>query len=381
MIGLHESNPVFAWAEKLRDSLPNIALLPVEGARLVPKLMPEAATGWAMTISRQKSGGFRQIVTFCNDLVFTRLTPLPPDACDDDADILARDIKASLDYLTRQGLRDPQELSVLLLMPDDLHASPAFENLSLKSIRSLSPFTAAKTLGLPFAPQENDNAADLLFAAYFLSQPRAVLSLMLSDARQVWLTHNIQKWGLRVASIAALGVALLTIWRAGDLATTVYQAQKESMRLTEMRQTLAQAQAHAAPTTEPLGRLRQAVERRHIYEQPVPMPWQGLNELAGSLSEDAKIVKLEWKQENDNAPDIFNVSLRMTPTDAPTDRAETVASFTRVTQDIARATPDYVVSVTKPPYPSLPQESVTAAAANDPGDPVGEIALQRKPHD
>jgi len=48
-----------------------------------------------MLVSRQKSGGFRQIVTFKNDLVFTRLTPLPSaEASGGEAEIISRDIKA-----------------------------------------------------------------------------------------------------------------------------------------------------------------------------------------------------------------------------------------------------------------------------------------------
>jgi hypothetical protein len=381
MIGLHESNPVFTWADRLRARLPDITLLPVEGAGLTAKLMPEAVTGWAMTISRQKSGGFRQIVTFCNDLVFTRLTPLPSDALDDEAEVIARDIKASLDYLTRHGLGNPSLLSVLLLMPDDIHAASAFKNMSLKSLRSLSPYAAAKQLGLSFAPQQDDNESDLLFAAHFLAKPRAALSLMLPDARQVWLTQNIRRWGMRFACVALSIVMLTILWRASDLATTVYQTQKEAALLNKMRQTLATEQSHAAPVTEPLGRMRQALERRRIYESPVPMPWQGLNEIAGGLSENAKIVKLEWKKEDDNTPDIFNIGLQMASTTTPPDRAETVAVFTRATQDIAAAAPDYKLLIVKPPYPSLPQESVTTSTAGSSDDPVGEVSLQRKDHD
>lgn len=377
MIGVHESNPVFAWADRLRARLPDIALLPVEGARLAAKLMPDAADGWGMTISRQRSGGFRQIVTFRGDLVFTRLTPLPvAGAGEDEAEIIARDIKASLDYLTRHGLREASALSVLLLMRGGIHTAQPFKNLPVKAVRSLPPFAAAGQLGLPFAPPEGDENADLLFAASLLASPRAALPMMLPEARQVWLTQNIRQWGMRVASVALLVVALFTLWRGSDLVATVYRAQEESARLGEIKQVLAQAQAHAVPVTEPLGRLRQALERQRIYARPVAMPWQGLDELAGGLGDDAKIVRLEWKKESDDTPDVFDVGLRVTGVSA--DRAEAVEVFTRAAQEIARAAADYDVSVIKPPYPALPQDAVTAEAANASADPVGEIMLRRK---
>jgi hypothetical protein len=378
MIGLHESNSVFTWADRLHARLPDIALLPVEGTRIAKRLMPESANGWAMLVSRQKSGGFRQIVTFKNDLVFTRLTPLPPaDVIEDTAETVARDIKASLDYLTRHGLRDPQELSVLLLIPDDIHSAVAFESLSLKSIRLLSPAKAARQLSLTFAPDADDDAADILFAAHLLTRQRSTLSLMLPDARQVWLTQNVRQWGMRAACAALMVVAAATIWRAGDFAATLYRAQKENAQLDQTRDLLKQAQDNAAPVTEPLGRMRQALERRHIYERQTPAPWQGLNELASGLDQNSKIVKLAWAKDNDVAPEIFTVSLRIASEANSNDRAETVAAFARVTQNIAHSMPDYQVESTKPPYPALPQESVTVAT-NVTEDPVGEITIKRK---
>lgn len=378
MIGLHESNPVFAWADRLRARLPDIALLPVEGVQILATLMPEASNGWAMLISRQKSGGFRQIVTFKNDLIFTRLTPLPEANDDDDeAEIIARDIKASLDYLSRQGLHNSQDLSVLLLMPDDIHQRRFFENLSLESIRSIAPTEAAQTLALPFAPECDDKNADILFAAHLLTRFRPTLSLMLPDTKKIWLTQTIRRWGMRAACTALLAVIASTVWSAGDFAATLYHSQKEAAELNETQQLLAQAQANAAPMTEPLGRMRQALALRHIYERLAPTPWQGLNELAGELDHDSQIVKLEWKKDSDAAPEAFTISLRETGGASVGDRAETVAAFTRETQNIARAMPEFSVDVVKPPYPSLPQESVTATT-NSAEEPLGEISLQRK---
>ena len=378
MIGVHESNPVFAWADRLRERLPDIALLPVEGAHLMAKIMPEAADGWAMMVSRQKSGGFRQIVTFKNDLVFTRLTPLSPEGGNNnEAEIIARDIKASLDYLTRHGLHNPKELSVLLLMPNIASKAAAFESLSLKAIRSLSPAQVAVPLALSLAPSRDKDSADVLFASHLLSRLRPVLHLMLPDTRKIWLTKSIQSWGMRVACACLVIVGALTLWHAGDFAVTLYQTQKEAFQLAKTRFVLTQERAHAAPLTEPLGRMRQALERRHIYERPSPTPWQALTALASGIDLNSKIVKLEWKNDPPPALENFVVTLRMTG-DAPSnDRAETVTAFSRAVQDIAHVLPDYSVTGVKPPYPALPQESVSATPILA-EDPTGEITLERK---
>jgi hypothetical protein len=377
MIGLHESSPVFAWADRLRTRLPDISLLPVEGARLAFCLMPEAKEGWAMLVGRQKSGGFRQIVTFKKNLVFTRLTPLPPQGFDNEDEIIARDIKASLDYLTRQGLRDPKDLSVLLLAPSGAHDAQAFEGLSLKSIRFLSPAQAARRLALPFAPEDGDVTADILFAAHLISSPRPSLSLMLPETRNVWLTRFVRRWGMRASSVVLIAVIALTLWGTEDFAATLYQTRKEAFRLAKTRHALEREQADAAPLTEPLKRMRQALERRHIYERQAPTPWQGLSELAAGLDRNSKLVKLEWKKEGETAHETFAVTLRMEDDAVSDDRAETVAAFSHVVQNIIRTMPDYSVAGVKPPYPSLPQESVTTAAKMQ-EEPLGEILLERK---
>jgi hypothetical protein len=380
MIGLHESNPVFNWAERLRMRLPDIALLPVEGMPVAGKLMPEAALGWAMMVSRHKSGGFRQIVTYDGELVFTRLTPLP-DTRGGDAEAIDRDIKASLDYLGRHGLRNARELAVLILMPDEIHKSRIFENLPVRSLHSLSPHIAARKLGLAFAPRENDNAGDLLFAATLLDRGRPRLSLMLPETRQNMRTRFIRQAGLALASIALVIALSFAAWQANDFAATLMETRRTEAALEQTGKELAQAQAEAAPVTEPLGRLRQAVERRRIYAQATPTPWQALNELSGGAGDEARIIKLQWKKETDVAPDSLLIGLRMikkTSDTADNDRADSVAAFSRLSQNIARAMPDYEVAAIEPPYPALPQESVSAEAQGKADAPTGSITLRKK---
>ncbi len=378
MAGVHDSNPVFVWAERLQARLPDIALLPVEGARAAALLMPESRDGWSMMISRQRTGGFRQIVTYKNDLVFTRLTPLPPAGADDEADIIARDIKASLDYLSRYGMKNAEELSLLLLMPHDLHLAPAIKNLPLKSVRSITPFGAAKILGLSSAPKPDEPSSDILFGALLASRMKARLSLMLPDVKGIWLAQRLREWGLR-ASVASLLLALgAVLWSAGDLASTLYETRKMAALLQKTRETFESAKTSAAPLTGPSAQIRQALEKRRIFEQKGLLPWSGLKALAQGLDADSRIVKLRWKNDLSPAVETFIVSLRVTSDSDANDRASIVAAFDKTAQNIARAMPDYDVAVVKPPYPSLPGEAVTASAGDMSSDPIGELSIQRK---
>ncbi len=379
MIGVHESNQVFAWADKLRHRLPVIALLPVEGARLIARLMPEAASGWAMTVARQKSGGFRQIVTHKNDLVFTRLTPLPPDSSSNEAEIVARDIEASLDYLARQGLREARELSVLLLGTAGSNGTAAFEALSLKSIRRMSLSEAARKLNLsPLSANEDGGDADFLFAAHVASSLRPALSLMLPDIRKARTENLIRAWGTKIGYACLAASVALALTRAESLAVTLYKTQKAAFDLAAAQSALSREQTETAPLAEPLALMRQALARRHIFERPTPTPWQAVNELAAGLDGTAKLVKLDWKKFGEESPEILAISLRMESADLAEDRAEAVATFLEAVQNIERAAPDFVVSVIKTPYPALPQDSISTASL-DKDDPVGEIVMKRKP--
>ncbi|MDE1900900.1 MAG: hypothetical protein KGI37_04545 [Alphaproteobacteria bacterium] len=373
LAGLHEGNPVFLWAEKLHARFPSIALLPVEGARLAASLMPEATAGWVMTVSRHQTGGYRQIVTHKGDLIFTRLTPLPAPH-DDAAVIITRDIKASLDYLSRHGLRHATDLSVLLLMTGIDHLHQDFMDLGLKSIASLSPFKAAQRLALPFAPAPEDDCGDLLFAAA-LAARKPVLPLMLPHTKQALRTETIKKWGLRVAIIFLFLATIQTVWAANSIVSDIAAGRRQEHMLAKNQADLARMQASAAPLTAPLGQLRQAIERRRIYDQPTPMPWHGLDELAQGLGSDISVMGIEWDA-GDDKPESFTVDLAVPA--APQDRAQSVADFTAATQKIAHAMPDYEATVARTPYPDLPQQAVTTTRDAPHQDPTGEMILKAK---
>ncbi len=377
MAGAHESNAIFAWVARFRERLPDIALLPVEGARLLAALMPEAESGWAMMISRQKTGGFRQIITFKNDLVFTRLTPLPPADSGDETEIIARDIKASLDYLSRYGMNHAEELSVLILLPNDRHLTPAIKNLPLKSVRSMSPFGAAKTLSLSLAPKPDDPSSDVLFGSFIAAQRRPLLRLMLPDMREAWLSRLVRSHGMRAATACLLLAVGSALWSAGDLIATLSEARKVAASLAETKKTFENAKADAAPLTAPMARLREALEKRRIFEQKGLYPWASLNALAGGMDGDSRPVKLKWKNDESAALETLTVSLRVLTDDA-NDKASAAATFEDAAKSIAKAMPDYDVSVLKPPYPSLPQETVAASTNAPKNDPIGDILIQRK---
>jgi hypothetical protein len=375
LIGLHPSNQVFVWAERLRNRLPEIVLLPPEGATLIPKLIADAKEGWAMLIARERTGGFRQIVTHKGDLLFSRITPLPhPDASENEANIIARDIKASVGYLSRLGLQDSQELSVLLLLPEK--DKDAFVDLSLKSLSFLPPAIAAVRLKLPFAPEDNDPNADILFAAHLVSCPFPALRLMLPETRAAWKTQLIKKTGTRAAFAGLAASLALTLWNAGDLVTTLYRTQKEAIQLAKTHAVLTDKKSEFGPVTEPLGLMRQALARRHVFEKSTPTPWNSLTQLSNGLAPDTALSHVEWKKEGASTPEVVRVTFSTAAEND--DRADSVAAFAQAAQRISEAMPDFKVAFAKPPYPALPTDAVSVEQKTA-SEALGEIVLEKKP--
>ncbi len=380
MTGLHENAPVFDWLERLKPRTPHICLLPVECADMAMRLLPDAATGWALILSRQRTGGFRQIVTHKGELVFTRLTPpLPPQAAPQEiAEAVSRDIKASLGYLGRLGLSDSGQLRTMLLMPDTLHDALEKITLPVHSVTLLSPYKAARHLHLPFLPNADNSYGDLLYAGWLAQKRKPRLTLMLPDMKMARQTETIRRWGMRVAMAALLFALGATALQAGDLLAALVRNQKETAQLAELHKKLADMRT-ADPAGESVARLRQALERKHLFASPMPMPWAAFEALNRGLGENARLVKLDWQNDNGKTGDeVMQAQLRLTNNASLADRETTVAHFQQVAQNAAQAMPDYNVRLTRYPFPALPQETLSnSAPENAAADTTAELTIRR----
>jgi hypothetical protein len=386
LAGIGKEDPACIWLERLAASgkrrPPRLCLLPVESAGIVTQLMPEAATGWAMLVSRQRTGGFRQIVVHKGEMVFTRLTPaLPPDAgAQEIAEVLARDIHASLGYLGRLGLANGNALQIAILAVPEGRENLRDKKLPVGSLKILSPHKAAVQLGLPFLPQTDDQFGDLLHAGWIARQKRPRLCLMPHDMRKAQQTAAIRRWGLRLAAMAMILALATTGLRASDLIATVMQSRNEAAHLSNLRNMLAQKQEAEAPETAPLGRLRAALERKRIYTQPTIAPWNVFVSLRNGLGDSARLVRLDWQDDSGKpADEALTIDVRLTETpdvtalSKETSKQDIVGRFHRIADNLTHAAPEYIVEVTHYPFPALPQEALSNEAAKDQTSTGNEI--------
>jgi hypothetical protein len=354
----HENGPVFEWLTRLKASAPQLCLLPVECARMAVRLLPNAIDGWAMLLSRQRTGGFRQIVTYRGDLIFARLTPpLQDDApASEIAEAVARDIKASLGYLARLGLNDANELDVMLLMPESTHDELRKTVPPLRSLTLLSPRKAALRFALPFVPADNDPYADLLYAGW-LVRHRARLPLMLPEARRALRTKKTRKAIRHMATTAAFAASVVIVWQAGGLAYEKFNLRDETAQLQALRLKI-DTEETSLPPGESFGLMRQAAARKKLFTEPIATPWSALAELGQGLGAGARLVKLSWHNDEGKKGEALEAEIKLASVLDP-DREKTVLRFRQVTEMIAKAMPDYKLTVAHYPFAALPGEALS----------------------
>jgi len=117
-----------------------LGMLPAESAGLVARLATRAGNngsasrstkpfGWSVLITHHADGGLRQVVTKGADLALTRMTPLardPEAAPEAWAQDVAREFRATMDYLSRFGYNPSDSLHVVVVAP--LAAGALLEN-------------------------------------------------------------------------------------------------------------------------------------------------------------------------------------------------------------------------------------------------------------
>ncbi len=407
------------WIDKLAPCAPRVALLPIEGAKLAATLAPR--DGWTLLLSLQRGGGLRQIVTNKGVPLFTRLTPAPP-ALDPEtvATAAAQDIKTTLGYLSRLGLDDSRNLRVVALLPDSARPVFAQADLNLRDLALLAPSEAARRLGLP-APRDDDPFGDILFAAAAARRKTPRLDATPAAWRQARNDNALRDFGKRLSVAALLLAALGTGGQAIAFAQALLAARQETARRDTAQTKLNDERAKAAPVTEPLGRLRAAVERQRLFELPAPAPWPMLDALRQTLPPATRLAALEWsapptttqnaaqgmpqnaaqsaaqnatQSVPQNAPPTPNApaplrqaeTLRLTlrlqspaQNNAPADREQWRESLREATRVIAQALPEFSLAITRSPFPTRPEESLTggdSAALN--GEPTADILLTRR---
>jgi len=245
------------FLRSLENPVLALTLLPIEAAgmvtRLVRALMPAGRQphSWAILISRQRTGGFRQIVVDQGELVLTRLTPsLAADA--GPAGVAAeirQELQATLGYMTRLGYRAGSSLDIVVLGDDELRARLDDGGPLPGQLAVVTAAEAAAILGVG-APGRADDVDGALLAAVWVGARRwPTLQLLPSDLR----VRKAQRQALRWATAGLTASALGLISYSTLSAVSALEIEQEIGWLRAWQSTTQQRLARSASETDAIG--------------------------------------------------------------------------------------------------------------------------------
>lgn len=358
MASLHRDSIMTNWLAATDGRTVTLGLLPVESKNLVMRLMPDADKGWIMLLAAFQTGGLRQIVMQNGRLVFTRQTAALPDNPKQMATALRRLIKDSRDYLARFGLSDSANLRVGLLL-EKTPIMALLKNADFRGMALFTPDEAAEKLGVRL--DAGGAGIDVLFATWIAEHRNLWLPLDQPALRDKQQGARMQRLGWRAAlAVMALGL-MVTSFGAVPLLAQLYDNHRLAAAIDAKHQQLVQKQAGQMPVADTARRLRLALERRRIFSEPQPEPWDVLRQLGAELGDEARVGNMDWQDDGTLRIDIRFVNAKK----ARLGREDIVRNFRKLADHLSSMMPGYSVEVTHYPFPALPDEALTNAAAKD----------------
>lgn len=220
-----------AFLHSVANTIDRLGLLPIESTGLATALASAAREAdaepgeWTLLISRERTGGFRQIIVRGGKLVMTRLTPDPTGPVDASqiAATIEQETTSTLGYLTRLGYTAAKGLDVVVLGPESLRDAIGASRLPVRSMAVLTPTEAGDLLGLGNVADADEEFGDLVHAAWAVKQWKPVLQMAAAalGQRQVQIVAT-RRWvtvGLSATAVlltAYCGYLGYEVWTLHD---------------------------------------------------------------------------------------------------------------------------------------------------------------------
>lgn len=370
LTSLDQTDTITNWLDILR-TLPNpfsgISLAPCELPTLLQHLAPHAKEGWRMLLIYHKTGGFRQIVTHYNKLVFSRLTPLLPSTTSLDyvQERLAQDVQATRDYLRRFNLKENTDISLVGILP------PHFKKIKFDNCVSLilSPFEAASHAKLPYSEKNEVDFGDHLSILWARQGFFWKSQLFNAEDKNKW-RHCLLKYAGFLLAAHIFGLAALNIATTGiELAHDYYLINQLQTKVKELNEEFSSIKKAFSSPSQSLGELRQAVEKKRFFTQPIKTPKNFLHKLHKTLKNKAVAKSIKW-QKNETTIDLQLIGQKNLLD------SEIIALFDRLAVDLKKSIINYNVTITKYPFPNQPNETITNKSKNI-KTPVSRFVFKR----
>ncbi len=388
----------FGFLRSIDNPVLPLTLLPVEAAGMVSRLAralapaDHPAHSWAVLISRQSTGGVRQIVVHQGELALTRLTPsLAADAGPAEfAAEIRRELKATLGYMTRLGYRAGSSLDIVVLGGAGLGAALGDPGSMPGRLTVIAAAEAARALGFDIADRRagagiEDADGALLGALWVGRQRRPALQLLPADLRLRRLRGQALRWanaGLAASALGLAGYAALS-------AVAALQVGQEVSWLSAWQGTTRQYLERSEGDPDAIGArvetMRVLLEAHWRLEATRASPFATLAALRQAMARDEQLTALAWQlvEATDGqgrapaaAPDFtLDLTLDLGPAAAP---AAAVAATEDLASRLTGTFPERSVAIVRQAVDILPQQAFVGGAGvrDAPADPDARLSAQ-----
>jgi hypothetical protein len=375
----------------LPNPLDNVALLPIEASTSLARLtqsLGEARSDWQVLLTRERTGGFRQVICKDGTIVFSRLTrSLEPDAqADAVAAAIEQEFAQTIDYMKRLGFSSGDGLDLVIMAAETERAALAGLPFDATNLLLLTPYEAAGLLGLGRCVTPDDAYSDLVHALAYAQRARPRLRLMSEAMAIAARNERMRRRGYMLAAGLALAGAIMLIVRAADYyAVRTNMAETERQRRASKSQLMSIESALAempGPRDERLAELRswEALTDQRIDPAAI------MTQVGAVLGDDAQLLSFDWQlqfpdrprqrarrgvQPVQDQPRRLALQMSFALQGVDHDRAAAVALAERLGGRLAESFTDYVVVVTRLPVPVRPGETLRLESGDEVASSAG----------
>jgi hypothetical protein len=367
LAGLADSPALQRWIDWLgacRNPVKPLALLPLEAVTLATGLSgtlhaAEDLPRWIMLVTRQRTGGFRQVVVHDGEFVFTRLTPaLAPDASGDDvARAVEHEFRLSMGYLRRMSFGDNQGLDLIVIAAPDVGEAMLETDLPEDQLTVMTPDDAAERIGLAgFAELNDEGFGEPLHAAAFGQRRRPAMSLLPPRLKE-------KRVGALAVAGAYAAIALIVGYLSFNLSDAYLEAQDIAEAYDQASIQTLQREARLDAVLDETGAFEVsgpevadtiALYDRLSAEAPTPLPLLAM--VGPSLGPYIVIHRIDWQVAGNGTGRNITLSLTIHIEPAAGDMSAAVAVADDFAARLADQFPGLDVRVTDPPIDILPEQ-------------------------
>ncbi|NBO18984.1 MAG: hypothetical protein EBV03_07130 [Proteobacteria bacterium] len=306
MVSIERSRQISLWLD-FAFSLPNrfsgIYLVSVETEIVIKNLERamgvDAKTGtgskWKFFISHNKVGGFRQVILQNGRIIFTRMAqPIGEATPEVLAGNIEQEMQSTMEYMKRLGYDPAQGLDIYIVAASSI--KPVIDKTKFKysNFHTLTPYEAAKLLGIQGATQPTDQFGDVVLAATISASPAHVLKLTTPESRKFESLYSMFKLQRVAAALAIMG----TVGYAGGVASDIYLRFLESDDLiTAKRQkqnNLDQLKEEIKQSNLDVDKTGDIIELYQLLQKQKSLPLSFLAVLQTVIKDPITIKSIEW---------------------------------------------------------------------------------------